>query len=101
MKTDVDEKKVLTEDRPALDSLSLVDLRVRMGVLTMIIREAQADGDPRWIEAARQQRMVNEALVRKTKEARHARGEPEPDPVVVGMGPARLVARRLSAWDNP
>ena len=92
--------EVLTEDRPTLDMKSIVDLRLRMAVLTKIIKEAQADGDERWTEAARQQRNVNEALVRKIKEVRHAKGEPEPEPVVVSMNPARLVAKKVSVWDE-
>lgn len=85
-----------TVGKATLDSLSIPDLRVRLALLTQIIKEAQADGDPRWEEAARQQRVVNEVLVRKIKEARRQAGEPEPKPVMVGMQAARMKLRQLS-----
>jgi len=83
-----------------LDSKSIPDLRVRLILLTQIIREAQKAGDPRWKEAARQQCVVNEALVRKLKEARCQAGESEPEPIIVKMQPACLKIKRLSTSER-
>jgi hypothetical protein len=83
-----------------LDSKSILDLRVRHALLTQIIREAQKAGDPRWKEAARQQRGVNEVLVRKLKEVRHQAGEPEPEPIKIRMQPARLKVKQLSVLER-
>lgn len=89
-----------TADKVTLDSKSITDLKVRLGLLTKIIREAQKAGDPRWKEAVRQQRVVNEVLVRKLKEVRHQAGESEPEPVIVRMQPARLKIKRLSVSER-
>lgn len=85
-----------TADKATLDSKSIADLKARLMVLNKIIKEAQRAGDPRWKEAARQQRVINEVLVRKIKEARRQAGEPEPEPVRVGMQPARLKGRAVT-----
>ena len=87
---------VETADKATLDSNSVADLKIRLGLLNKIIREAQAKKDPRWKEAARQQRVVNETLVKKIKEARHQRGEPEPEPVRIGMKSARMRGRAIT-----
>ena len=80
-----------------LDEKSIADLRMRLMLLDKVIREAQAAGDPRWKEAARQQRAINGVLVRKIKDARRKAGQPEPEPVNIGMQSARLKAKRLAA----
>ena len=85
-----------TLDDATLESKSIADLKMRLGLLNKIIREAQADGDPRWEEPARQQRAVNKALVKKIKEARRQAGEPEPEPVRVGMQSARMKGRAIT-----
>ena len=85
-----------TANKTTLDSKSITELKMRLGLLSKIIREAQKAGDERWIEPARQQRVVNEILVRKIREARRQAGELEPEPVRVGMQSARLKAKRLS-----
>lgn len=82
-------------DKTTLDSKSIADLKVRLMVLSKIIREAQASGDDRWKEAARQQRIVNKVLVRKIKEARHQAGQAEPEPVRVGMQAALMKGRAI------
>lgn len=84
-----------TADKTTLDSKSITELKFRLGLLSKIIREAQKVGDDRWEEPARQQRVVNEALVKKIKDARCQAGELEPEPVKVGMQAARLKAKRL------
>lgn len=89
-----------TADKVMLGSKSITNLKVRLMLLTQIIREAQKAGDPRWKEAARQQRVVNEVLARKLKEARHQAGEPEQKPIIVKMQPARLKIKRLSASER-
>jgi len=94
------EKEVLVEDVPTLDSKSISELKIRLGILDTIIREARADGDSRWKEPARQQRVINETLVRKIRERRHQKGEDEPVHVVVGVNPARMVAKSASPWDK-
>lgn len=83
-------------DELALGAKSVADLKMRLGLLNKIIREAQAKKDPRWREAARQQRVVNKALVKKIKEARHQRGEPEPEPVRIGMKSVRMRGRAIT-----
>lgn len=85
-----------TADEATLDLNSVADLKMRLGLLNRIIREAQAKGDPRWKEAARQQRVVNKALVRKIKENRRRNGEPEPSAVRVGMKSARMKGRAIT-----
>lgn len=84
------------EDKSTLESKSIADLKFRLAALTKIIKEAQADGDDRWEEAARQQRVVNEVLVRKIKEDRKRAGEAEPEPVKVGLRAARMKVRQIS-----
>lgn len=85
-----------TSDKTTLESKSIADLKMRLGLLNRIIREAQAKGDPRWKEAARQQRVVNGALVKKIKQERRERDEPEPEPVRVGMQSARMKGRAIT-----
>ena len=80
-----------------LNEKSIADLRMRLMLLDKVIREAQAAGDSRWKEAARQQRTINEVLVGKIKEARRRAGIPEPEPINIGMQSARLKAKRLAA----
>ena len=87
---------VETADSATLDSKSISELKIRLGLLNKIIREAQKVGDDRWKEPARQQRAVNEVLIRKIKEARHQAGEPEPEPIRVGMQSARLKGRAIT-----
>ena len=83
-------------DKPTLESKSISDLKVRLMILTKIIREAQEAGDARWKEAARQQRVVNEVLVRKIKESRRLAGEPEPESVRVRMRSVRMKGRAIT-----
>lgn len=85
-----------TADEATLDSKSVADLKMRLGLLNKIIREAQAKGDTRWKEAARQQRVVNKALVKKIKQGRRECGESEPEPVRVGMKSARMKGRAIT-----
>lgn len=85
-----------TADKTTLDSKSITELKIRLGLLNKIIREAQAAGDERWKEPARQQRLVNEALVKKIKDTRRQAGELEPEPVKVGMRPARMKGRAIT-----
>ena len=80
----------MEDKKTMLETKSISDLRFRLAVLNTIIREAQKAGDERWKEAARQQRVINEVLVRKVKEARQQAGEPEPEPVRIGMKPVYL-----------
>lgn len=72
---------------------SVVDLRVRLALVTRVIKEAQADGDKRWKNVVPQQRRINAALVAKIKTARRGRGEPDIEPTVVGMKPLALATR--------
>lgn len=87
---------VETADKTKLELKSIADLKVRLMLLNKIIREAQAKGDPRWEEPARQQRVVNKVLVKKIKEARRLAGQPEPEPVRVGMKSARMKGRAIT-----
>jgi len=80
----------MENEKTTLHSKSISDLRFRLGLLNTIIREAQEAEDGRWKEAARQHRVISKVLVEKIKEARRQRGEPEPEPVKVGMQPVRL-----------
>lgn len=72
-----------------------VDLKMKLGLLNKVIKEAQAKGDVRWKNVVPQARRIKEELDRRRKEDRHQRGEAEPEPVRVGMRAARLKARRL------
>jgi hypothetical protein len=79
----------------SLDDLPLSQLTFRAKVLSDIIRQAQRDGDKRWKDLVPQQRRLNEAIARKESEERAARGEPEPEPVHVSLGTAKVTARRI------
>ena len=72
---------------------SVSDLRTRLALVTRVIREAQADGDERWRNVVPQQRRINAALVAKIRTTRLGRGEPDAEPVVVGMKPLALATR--------
>ena len=82
-----------TADVGTLDALSIGELKIRVAILNLIIKAAQKDNDPRVVEPIRQLRVVNTALVQKIKEERRAKGIPEPEPVVIEMQPAKVVAR--------
>ena len=91
-----DERKTMAMPN-TLNERSIADLRIRLMLLDKVIREAQAAKDPRWKEAARQQRAINEVLVRKIKDARREAGQPEPEPVRIGMQPLRLTGKATSS----
>jgi len=80
-----------------IEGQSIGKLRARLDVGTWLIRQLRKDDDPRAKEAIdelqRQQQVINEVLVRKIREERAARGEAEPEPVVVGMRAVRLRGR--------
>lgn len=78
-----------------LESLSIGELRMRADLCDSVAREARDNGDPRWEEPARQHRVITAVLVRKIKQERVARGIPEPPPVVVGLEPVYLRAKRV------
>lgn len=71
-------------------------IRAKLMVTNMIIRDAQRDGDERWRTVAEQQRELNRQHAEKMKELRAVLGQPEPEPVVVQMKPAKLKAKRLA-----
>jgi len=81
------------EPSSTLDNKLITDLKIRLALLDKVIREAQAARDPRWEEAARQQRVINKVLVKKIKEARRQAGIPEPEPVNIGMRAAKIRGR--------
>ena len=81
---------VSTPESNALDGLSMMNLKMRLAVVTRVIKDAQACGDPRWENVVPQQRRLNAALVKKIKEARRGRGEPDVAPVIVRMRPLSL-----------
>lgn len=89
----------LGKERMGLEGQSIEELRTRVAVGSQLIQMLRADGDVGAQKAIgilqEQQRQVNEVLVRKIKEAREARGEPEPEPVVVGMKAVKLTARAM------
>jgi len=87
---------VETADKSTLESKSITDLRVRLGLLTKIIHDAQKEGDERWKKLVSQQRTINEVLVKKIKEARQRAGELEPESVRVGMKSARMKGRAIT-----
>jgi hypothetical protein len=92
------EDEVMDEDIDSLNYLSINELRFRLGIVSKVIREAQRDGDSRWENVVPQQRKINAVLVRKIKRQHRANGT-EPEPVRVGMQPARVVAKGMSPWD--
>jgi len=83
---DVDEA-VKTEYR-TLDDLSTLELKMRLALVTSVLREAQQNGDERWRRLIPQQRKLNTALVKRLKEERGERA-----PVVVGLKPVVLSAQ--------
>jgi hypothetical protein len=89
-----------------LDQKSIVDLKIRLNVLDAVIKEAKAKGDERWHEPERQRKVIVAALEKKIKQQQAANREEEkgdqyetPEPVVIGMKPARMVAKNASPWD--
>jgi hypothetical protein len=87
------------EGLDALSELAVHDLRLRLAIVTQVIREAQVNGDPRWENVVPQQRRINTALVRRLQRQRRDEGVPEPEPVRVAMQPARMVAKGMSPFD--
>jgi hypothetical protein len=88
---------MMSDEKPqgSLDSLPISQLRARLMVLTKVIKQAQSEKDPRWEEAARQQRAVNVVLVKKIKEARARAGRAEPRPITIGMQAACMKSRAI------
>lgn len=83
------------EKKENLRKLSLGEIRVRLAVVTKVIREAQSEKDPRWKNVVPQQRRLNQVLVEKIREARQIKGEPEPEPVTVGVKVLRMTTKRI------
>lgn len=83
------------DPKQKLENMSIFELQFRRNILGQIATEAHNDGDERWHEAARQQRVVNTALVVKLKKQRRAKGQHEPRSVNIGMQPIRMTARRV------
>lgn len=73
-----------------LVDLSTPELKMRLGVVTSVLREAQADKDPRWKNLIPQQSRLNAALVARLK------GEREIAPTVINMQAASLAAKAKS-----
>jgi hypothetical protein len=67
---------------------------MRLGILKKVIREAQAEGDSRWETLLDDEATLRRALLVKVRAERRARGEPEPEPVVVRLDALRLDAVR-------
>ena len=75
----------------------IAGLRVKYHLVERIIREAIADGDPRYENAVETQRAINQKLVACQWQLRQILGQPEPPAVVVGLKPASMDAKRESA----
>lgn len=90
---------ILTEEemKENLRKLSLGNLQFRLSVISETIKEAQTKGDDRWENLLPQQRRLNEIIIEKKREIRKAQGIEEPEPVVVGMQPLRLTAKRVKS----
>ena len=73
--------------------MSIHELKARLGIISMVIKEAREDGDPRWKNIVPQQCRLNALLVAKIKARRIRLGHPEPLPVKVGMRVACLYGR--------
>jgi hypothetical protein len=69
-------------------------LRLKSALLGRVAQEAQKAGDDRWNKAAEQQRRVNARLLPLLRKLRKVRGQPEPEPVRVGMRTVPMRARR-------
>lgn len=83
------------EMEESLEKLSITELRIRLDLATKIIKEAQAKQDERWRKVVPQQRAINKVLVKKIKDRRNAVGDPDPEPVKIGMKPVILTAKRV------
>lgn len=79
-----------------LEEQSIGELRVRVHIISALIKLLRQDDDPRAPQAIKklqdQQRRINEVLVAKIKAKRQEEGEPEPPAVVVKMDTLRLGA---------
>lgn len=75
------------------EQMSLKELKIKRGLLEIIIRQAKADGDPRVNEPIRQQKNIDKMIIAKLKAERKARGEPEPPPITVGVKPASIMGK--------
>jgi hypothetical protein len=87
------EEQTAKEDLAALE---LTDLLLRHELISMVIRNAQRDQDPRWARLVPQQRRLNEAIAIKQKQERAARGEAEPIAQTVGLNPAMMIGESPS-----
>ena len=85
----------INDKKKSLDDLSIAELKIRLAVVTKVIRGAQAEGNGRWENVIAQQRRLNEALVKKIKALRRKRGEPEPNSVTIGIKPVRVASKRI------
>lgn len=94
--TKLDEALAAVDAPEALKEKSIGDLKVRLAVLSQVIKEAQRDGDKRWEKLISQQRRINEVLVAKIKLAREQHGIKQPESISIGMKPATLSAKPLS-----
>lgn len=82
-----------------LEEQAIDDLRMRVVVASLLIEMLRQDDDPRAAGAIEvlqeQQRQINEVLVCRIRKERAARGESEPEDVVIGLRPVALAGRAL------
>ena len=75
----------LANDKTQLSDLSIVELRMRLVLVTTVLREAREAGDERYERLIPQQRRLNDALVARLKVERG-----EIAPTVVSMKTVKL-----------
>lgn len=91
-------KKQTTE----LDLTRRIDvLKFKWALLQKVIRDAQAEGDPRWQgHPVAQQRAIGKRLAEAKAELRKLRGEPEPEDVVVKVKTLDMESRTLPVQET-
>jgi len=72
--------------------------KIRLNICNAAIDKARRDGDEKtnpegWERLVDQQRQLNKRYTEAVRRERQARGEAEPEPIVIGMKAAKLKGR--------
>lgn len=66
---------------------------IKIALLDRIIQEARQAGDERWVEPARQARILNERRVELLREERARQGLEQPEPIRIQAKVCRMGAK--------